>query len=103
MTTISYNDAQNYLEHLQSEQPVLADSIQHIIILFNQRLWHQLTEALDVIFKEPQFLDNVDLCLFYRSCIKAFEHRMNPLRLVRLLILVAEQMNGFLFCFFVIF
>eukprot|EP01129_Flabellula_baltica_P012749 TRINITY_DN5798_c0_g4_i2.p1 TRINITY_DN5798_c0_g4~~TRINITY_DN5798_c0_g4_i2.p1 ORF type:complete len:389 (+),score=92.95 TRINITY_DN5798_c0_g4_i2:30-1196(+) len=93
MTTISYNDAQNYLEHLQSEQPVLADSIQHIIILFNQRLWHQLTEALDVIFKEPQFLDNVDLCLFYRSCIKAFEHRMNPLRLVRLLILVAEQMN----------
>jgi len=53
-------------------------------------LWHQLTETLKAAVYNPAFTQQVNLLELQETVIHAVEHRINPLQLVEIVILVAN-------------
>lgn len=54
------------------------------------RLWHQLTVELGKVVVDEEFIKSLDLNEFYENFIWDFEHRINPLQLVEIVIPVAK-------------
>ncbi|KFV85760.1 26S proteasome non-ATPase regulatory subunit 13, partial [Struthio camelus australis] len=62
------------------------------------RLWHQLTlQVLDFV-QDPCFAQGDGLIKLYENFISEFEHRVNPLSLVEIILHVVRQMTDLLFC-----
>ncbi|CAD5118229.1 DgyrCDS6951 [Dimorphilus gyrociliatus] len=61
--------------------------------LYNRKLWHQLTIRLQKFVKNAQLQQGDAIMQLYQNFISDFEHRMNPLALVEILIPVARQMK----------
>uniref|UniRef100_A0A8B9S8V9 26S proteasome non-ATPase regulatory subunit 13 n=1 Tax=Apteryx owenii TaxID=8824 RepID=A0A8B9S8V9_APTOW len=58
------------------------------------RLWHQLTlQVLDFV-QDPCFAQGDGLIKLYENFISEFEHRVNPLSLVEIILHVVRQMTG---------
>ncbi|MFH4980854.1 hypothetical protein AB6A40_007563 [Gnathostoma spinigerum] len=70
----------------------VADIWQNLEKLYTKKLWHQLTIDLLESINNPEFTKGLDLCEFYNNFIKEFEHRINPLQLVEIVIPVAKWM-----------
>jgi len=57
------------------------------------RLWHQLTlQVLDFV-QDPCFAQGDGLIKLYENFISEFEHRVNPLSLVEIILHVVRQMT----------
>ncbi|ESO09500.1 hypothetical protein HELRODRAFT_156472 [Helobdella robusta] len=63
--------------------------------LYNKKLWHQLTLRVLQFSKHPYFSENDNLIQFYQNFIIDFEHRINPLALMEIVIGVVKQMKDF--------
>ncbi|XP_014787453.1 26S proteasome non-ATPase regulatory subunit 13 [Octopus bimaculoides] len=61
--------------------------------LYNKKLWHQLTLKLQDFVKDPIFSTGDGLIKLYENFISDFEHRINSLALVELVIQVVKQIS----------
>lgn len=88
-------DVTGYLKQQQSNSstPELASEWHALEDLYNKRLWHQLTLKLMVFVRDPCFKTGDGIIQLYENFISDFEHRINPLSLVEILLFVARQMS----------
>lgn len=76
----------DYLREFRARAPApLGEKIAAIEELYNKKLWHQLTNALQQFVKDEHFNKGNELIAFYKNFIMDFEKKMNPLSLVELL------------------
>ncbi|KAL3883921.1 hypothetical protein ACJMK2_030147 [Sinanodonta woodiana] len=61
--------------------------------LYNKKLWHQVTLRLLNFVKNPIFMKGDALIRMYENFISDFEHRINPLALVEIIIFVVRQIS----------
>lgn len=87
-------DVKQYLALVCSTGP-LADQWLQIQQLYEKRLWHELTEALLVLVKEDYFKSNGGLVELYENFLADFEHRINPLSLAELVLVVAHEIKDY--------
>uniref|UniRef100_A0A0R3RTP3 26S proteasome non-ATPase regulatory subunit 13 n=1 Tax=Elaeophora elaphi TaxID=1147741 RepID=A0A0R3RTP3_9BILA len=69
----------------------IADIWQKLEQLYFKKLWHQLTVELRKVINDDAFIQTIDLKDFYDNFINEFEHRINPLQLVEIIIPVAKS------------
>ncbi|XP_078098496.1 26S proteasome non-ATPase regulatory subunit 13-like [Mustelus asterias] len=70
-----------------------AERWQRMESFYNRRLWHQLTVELLEFTLIPCFPSGDNLLQLYEHFISDFEHRINPLSLVEIILRVVRQMN----------
>uniref|UniRef100_A0A8C9VBA8 Proteasome 26S subunit, non-ATPase 13 n=1 Tax=Scleropages formosus TaxID=113540 RepID=A0A8C9VBA8_SCLFO len=63
------------------------------LVLNVTRLWHQLTLKLTDFVQDPCFATGDGLIQLYENFLCDFEHRINPLSLVEIILHVARQMT----------
>uniref|UniRef100_A0A3Q3A7H3 26S proteasome non-ATPase regulatory subunit 13 n=1 Tax=Kryptolebias marmoratus TaxID=37003 RepID=A0A3Q3A7H3_KRYMA len=84
-------DVSGYLKQQQSNSstPEMAAKWHALEDLYNKRLWHQVTLNLTDFVKDPCFKTD-GLIQLYENFISDFEHRINPLSLVEIILLVNQ-------------
>uniref|UniRef100_A0A9J7Y9D5 26S proteasome non-ATPase regulatory subunit 13 n=1 Tax=Cyprinus carpio carpio TaxID=630221 RepID=A0A9J7Y9D5_CYPCA len=94
-------DVIGYLKQQQSKSPTpeMASVWHSLEDLYNRKLWHQLTLKLTVFVQDPYFSKGDTLIQLYENFLSDFEHRINPLSLVEIILHVARQMPGTALCF----
>ncbi|XP_069480010.1 26S proteasome non-ATPase regulatory subunit 13 isoform X1 [Ambystoma mexicanum] len=60
---------------------------------YGKKLWHQLTLLLLEFVQDPHFAKGDGLIQLYENFINDFEHRVNPLSLVEIILHVVRQMT----------
>jgi len=87
------------LEYLEAQliqarqiSPDLARDVAEIEELYRKKLWHQLTVKLEVFIQNPQ-VQNEHILQFYNRFIKDFESRINNLALVKIIIVIVNQIR----------
>jgi len=85
-------DVAGYLSEQQRKSTGdLANEWAKIEELYNKKLWHQLTLRLLQFVKNPIFAKGDGLLRLYENFLSDFEHRINPLSLAELCVLVVRQ------------
>uniref|UniRef100_A0A8C5DSP9 26S proteasome non-ATPase regulatory subunit 13 n=1 Tax=Gouania willdenowi TaxID=441366 RepID=A0A8C5DSP9_GOUWI len=98
-------DVSGFLKQQQSRSstPEMAAEWHALEELHNKRLWHQLTLKITDFVKDPSFKTGDGLIQLYDNFLSDFEHRINPLSLVEIILYVWNYIqfisNVFLFCF----
>uniref|UniRef100_A0A915N568 26S proteasome non-ATPase regulatory subunit 13 n=1 Tax=Meloidogyne javanica TaxID=6303 RepID=A0A915N568_MELJA len=69
----------------------IAEQFQKLESFYINKLWNQLSELAQQLVNDSNFVSAIDLNEFYDSFIKDFEHRIHPLKLVQLIIPIAEN------------
>uniref|UniRef100_A0A8B9I688 26S proteasome non-ATPase regulatory subunit 13 n=2 Tax=Anser TaxID=8842 RepID=A0A8B9I688_9AVES len=86
-------DVPGFLQQSQSSGPGQAAVWHRLEELYNKKLWHQLTlQVLDFV-QDPCFAQGDGLIKLYENFISEFEHRVNPLSLVEIILHVVRQMT----------
>ncbi|KAI4898521.1 hypothetical protein NFI96_013745 [Prochilodus magdalenae] len=88
-------DVPGYLSLQQSRSPTpeMAAQWHDFEELYNKKLWHQLTLKLSEFVKDPYFKSDDRLIELYENFLCDFEHRINPLSLVEIILYVVRQMT----------
>uniref|UniRef100_A0A674N5Z4 Proteasome 26S subunit, non-ATPase 13 n=1 Tax=Takifugu rubripes TaxID=31033 RepID=A0A674N5Z4_TAKRU len=88
-------DVSGYLKQQQSTSstPEMAAEWHMLEEFHNKRLWHQLTLKLTDFVKDPCFKSGDGLIQLYDNFLNDFEHRINPLSLMEIILYVARQMQ----------
>uniref|UniRef100_A0A8C4I560 PSD13 N-terminal domain-containing protein n=1 Tax=Dicentrarchus labrax TaxID=13489 RepID=A0A8C4I560_DICLA len=88
-------DVTGFLKQQQSNSstPEMAAEWHTLEEYHNKRLWHQLTLKLTDFVKDPCFKTGDGLIQLYDNFISDFEHRINPLSLMEIILYVARQMQ----------
>uniref|UniRef100_A0A672PQR8 26S proteasome non-ATPase regulatory subunit 13 n=1 Tax=Sinocyclocheilus grahami TaxID=75366 RepID=A0A672PQR8_SINGR len=97
-------DVIGYLKQQQSKSPTpeMASEWHSMEDLYNRKLWHQLTLKLTVFVQDPYFSKGDGLIQLYENFLCDFEHRINPLSLIEIILHVAKQMPGTALCFLLV-
>nr|CAD2186043.1 unnamed protein product [Meloidogyne enterolobii] len=69
----------------------IAEQFQKLESFYINKLWNQLSELAQQLVNDSNFVSAIDLNEFYDSFIKDFEHRIHPLKLIQLIIPIAEN------------
>ncbi|KAM5138484.1 26S proteasome non-ATPase regulatory subunit 13 [Mantella aurantiaca] len=77
----------------QSSSPETAAVWHRMEELYNKKLWHQLTLQLLDFVLDPECVKGDGLIKLYENFISDFEHRINPLSLVEIILNVVRQMT----------
>ncbi|KAL2088455.1 hypothetical protein ACEWY4_015354 [Coilia grayii] len=87
-------DVAGYLKQQQSisSTPEMAAEWHSLEEFYNKKLWHQLTLKLTDFVKDPCFCTGDGLIQLYKNFLSDFEHRINPLSLVEIILCVIRQM-----------
>uniref|UniRef100_A0A8D2GRI1 Proteasome 26S subunit, non-ATPase 13 n=1 Tax=Urocitellus parryii TaxID=9999 RepID=A0A8D2GRI1_UROPR len=86
-------DVPGFLQQSQSSGPGQAAVWHRLEELYTKKLWHQLTlQVLDFV-QDPCFAQGDGLIKLYENFISEFEHRVNPLSLVEIILHVVRQMT----------
>lgn len=88
-------DVSGYLQQQQSlsSDPEEAAVWNRLEELYGKKLWHQLTLLLLEFVQDPHFAKGDGLIKLYENFINDFEHRVNPLSLVEIILHVVRQMT----------
>uniref|UniRef100_A0A2K6GG60 26S proteasome non-ATPase regulatory subunit 13 n=1 Tax=Propithecus coquereli TaxID=379532 RepID=A0A2K6GG60_PROCO len=87
-------DVPGFLQQSQSSGPGQPAVWHRLEELYTKKLWHQLTlQVLDFV-QDPCFAQGDGLIKLYENFISEFEHRVNPLSLVEIILHVVRQMTG---------
>ncbi|MGH0136875.1 UNVERIFIED_CONTAM: hypothetical protein FKN15_009587 [Acipenser sinensis] len=88
-------DVTGFLKQQQSKSssPELAAEWHTLEELYNKKLWHQLTLKLTDFVQNPCFASGEGLIKLYENFLCDFEHRINPLSLMEIILHVARQMT----------
>jgi len=82
----------NYLDTQRNIHPELADRYTELADLYKKKLWHQLTIKVEEIIAIKE-IQNEELLQFYLKFIKDFEGRINKLSLVKMCIIISNQIH----------
>uniref|UniRef100_A0A2K6GG38 26S proteasome non-ATPase regulatory subunit 13 n=1 Tax=Propithecus coquereli TaxID=379532 RepID=A0A2K6GG38_PROCO len=86
-------DVPGFLQQSQSSGPGQPAVWHRLEELYTKKLWHQLTlQVLDFV-QDPCFAQGDGLIKLYENFISEFEHRVNPLSLVEIILHVVRQMT----------
>ncbi len=81
-----------WLEANQTQRPQIAKQLSEFGDLYQRRLWHQLTVALERSIEQPEFQrDSSYLPELYEKFIAGFAYRLNPLKLAKIAVAVSKQ------------
>lgn len=84
-----------WIEKAQAQHIQAAQQLQSFAELFQKRLWHQLTVALEENIEQPAFQKDASLLPnLYTNFIKDFAHRMNPLKLAKIAVKVSKHYSN---------
>ncbi|KAG8563789.1 hypothetical protein GDO81_016201 [Engystomops pustulosus] len=88
-------DVTGFLQQQQSQSatPETAAIWHRLEELHNKKLWHQLTLQLLDFVQDPECAKGDGLIKLYENFISDFEHRINPLSLVEIILHVVRQMT----------
>ncbi|KAK2162355.1 hypothetical protein LSH36_100g10017 [Paralvinella palmiformis] len=87
-------DVAGYLAEQQRKSTgELAQDWATIEELYNKKLWHQLTLKLLQFVKNPIFSQGDGLVKMYHNFISDFDHRINPLAFMEIILFVIKQMK----------
>ncbi|MGH0144910.1 UNVERIFIED_CONTAM: hypothetical protein FKN15_019343 [Acipenser sinensis] len=88
-------DVIGFLKQQQSKSssPELATEWHTLEELYCKKLWHQLTLKLTDFVQNPCFAAGEGLIKLYENFLSDFEHRINPLSLMEIILHVARQMT----------
>ncbi|XP_069821790.1 26S proteasome non-ATPase regulatory subunit 13 [Dendropsophus ebraccatus] len=88
-------DVTGFLQQQQSQSstPEIAAIWHRLEELYNKKLWHQLTLQLLDFVQDPECAKGDGLIKLYENFISDFEHRINPLSLVEIILHVVRQMT----------
>ncbi|MEE6510922.1 hypothetical protein FKM82_031257 [Ascaphus truei] len=81
------------LQQSQSPGPERAAMWHRMEELYNKKLWHQVTLQLLEFVEDPECAKGDGLIKLYENFISDFEHRINPLSLVEIILCVVRQMT----------
>ncbi|MCJ8734542.1 hypothetical protein PDJAM_G00236390 [Pangasius djambal] len=84
-------DVLGFLKLQQGKTPEIAAEWHTLEDLYNRKLWHQLTLRLSEFVQNPCVCKGDGLVQLYENFISDFEHRINPLSLVEILLHVQER------------
>ncbi|KAK1152228.1 26S proteasome non-ATPase regulatory subunit 13-like isoform X3 [Acipenser oxyrinchus oxyrinchus] len=90
---MSGSDVVGYLRQQQRERcgSTEGERWSRMETMYSKRLWHQLTlELLDLV-QSPAFATEDRIIKLYENFISDFEHRINPLSLVEIILLAVRQ------------
>lgn len=86
-------DVKGYLSKKQSEGGPLASDWVSLGELYEKRLWHQLTLKLTEFVKNDYFAQNGGLVEMFENFIADFEHRINMLSLMEIVLYVIKEIK----------
>lgn len=86
-------DVKGYLSRKQSEGGPLASDWVSLGELYEKRLWHQLTLRLTEFVKNDYFAQNGGLVEMFENFIADFEHRINMLSLMEIVLYVIKEIK----------
>lgn len=86
-------DVKGYLSRKQSEGGPLASDWVSLGELYEKRLWHQLTLILTEFVKNDYFAQNGGLVEMFENFIADFEHRINMLSLMEIVLYVIKEIK----------
>eukprot|EP00062_Callorhinchus_milii_P026204 gi/632988047/ref/XP_007882893.1/ PREDICTED: 26S proteasome non-ATPase regulatory subunit 13-like [Callorhinchus milii] len=88
-------DVTGFLKQQQSESGTaeLGQEWHTLELLYSKKLWHQLTMRVQNFVQNPCFASGDGLIKLYENFISEFEHRVNPLSLVEIVLNVVRQMT----------
>ena len=81
-----------FISSAMTAHPNIGERYAELGRLFDRKLWHQLTVALEAFADDPACLAGDNLHELYEGFIRRFEGRMNQLKFVRLCWKIANQM-----------
>ncbi|XP_053490808.1 26S proteasome non-ATPase regulatory subunit 13-like isoform X1 [Ictalurus furcatus] len=81
------------LQQSTSASPEMAAQWHELEDLYNRKLWHQLTLKLTEFVKDPYFKTGDTLIQLYENFLSDFEHRINPLSLMEIILDVIRQIT----------
>lgn len=81
------------LQQSTSASPEMAAQWHELEDLYNRKLWHQLTLKLTEFVKDPYFKTGDTLIQLYENFLSDFEHRINPLSLMEIILYVIRQIT----------
>jgi len=97
--------ALTYIEEIISKFPDSGDELRNCKELYQKRLWHQLTDQLDLLILSSKC--NIDFIRFEAQFIRSFRQNMNTLRYGSIVIQIAarsfnehviNEVQGIAFC-----
>ncbi|XP_072017784.1 26S proteasome non-ATPase regulatory subunit 13-like [Amphiura filiformis] len=89
-------DVSGYLSEKQRDSsPEIATEWAAIEELYNKKLWHQLTIKLVDFIKSPIFAEGDGLLKLYENFLSDFEHRINPLSLAEMALIIVRQITDY--------
>lgn len=86
-------DVKGFLSRKQSEGGPLASDWAVLGELYEKKLWHQLTLKLAQFVKDDYFVQNEGLVEMYENFLADFEHRINMLSLMEIVLYVVKEMK----------
>jgi len=87
-------DVAGYLsEQQRKSSPDLAQEFAALEEFYNKKLWHQLTLRVTEFIRNPALSQGDALVKLYQNFIADFEHRINPLALAEIVIVVCRQIK----------
>ncbi len=80
-----------FLEQLTAQKPNLAPDVGKFATLYQRKLWHQLTVALEEAFVKPEFEEGDVLIHLYNNFVDSFALKLKGLRLASLAVVVSKH------------
>ncbi|XP_065669033.1 26S proteasome non-ATPase regulatory subunit 13 isoform X2 [Hydra vulgaris] len=87
-------DVKGYLMHMSSTSK-LGDRWSVLQQFYEKRLWHELTVELLSFIKDDYFKTNKGLIEIYENFLSDFEHRINHLSLVEMIIIISQEVTDY--------
>ncbi|XP_047126208.1 26S proteasome non-ATPase regulatory subunit 13 isoform X1 [Hydra vulgaris] len=87
-------DVKGYLMHMSSTSK-LGDRWSVLQQFYEKRLWHELTIELLSFIKDDYFKTNKGLIEIYENFLSDFEHRINHLSLVEMIIIISQEVTDY--------
>ncbi|XP_033629621.1 26S proteasome non-ATPase regulatory subunit 13-like isoform X2 [Asterias rubens] len=82
-------------EQQRQSSPEIATEWTEMEEMYNKKLWHQLTVKLLTFVKDSSFAEGDGLIKLYENFLSDFEHRINPLSLTEMAIIIVKQIKEY--------
>jgi len=82
--------ALQFLSSLRDERPDLSSDLDDLAVLYEERLWHQLSVKLESVVQSPAFKIGHVLVRLYQNFISDFGSKLNQLRLAQIAVVISE-------------
>lgn len=84
--------ALQFLSSLREERPDLASDLDELCVLYEGKLWHQLSLKLESIVDSDGFKIGEALIRLYKHFVSDFGEKLNPLKLAQFAVSVSERL-----------